>query len=748
MREQPVRGPRKDDGSAGPREGGATARPPWRRPAVAALAAAGAASIAIALLGPVTAVRAGARRAAACLASIEAPRGPALPDCRPEIRWFAAPSRLSWTYEAASRLSEELGVRTAVAEYVDAAVGRPDRAALARATVGVETARSVVAAGSQRITFEELGPARGAPSLGREAVRLGDRRTLLDQPDRWPDWHVRVHTLRAALLDGDLERALEIAGSYAGMDPRDEDLRTTVSAVLCLGTAAEAKRGVGLLSLIEESRASKRHAGMARDWGDVRAVIDACAARAGVEPPPMPQNPEAGAASAVEARAAQRVRLAAAGGEGAAEAKQRAVRALRDLLGSGVALDPRARVDLLAVVLAEDDRLDAAAAAALARPEPEVGDLAPLAGEGPSAHGAEPALWVGSPLAADWLPARGLERPVVSGALRARAAARAVALADSPLLSPAEGDALRAAAAALALNAARALALEGDAPRAIDALDHAGALAPALAPEAARALARSSAWAVAGDRDRALEIVERVDLAAAPPALRAAVLLQRAELLASQGRGLDAARAAVLADEEAARAASSRRPGEAPGAPDGLAALDARARWTRLALARPPGASPLRQGSPPAQLPADLSAAFPWVGFARPDAPWARDDQPALARALAAWSAARDAPPAERRALRYAALRRRGDAPRALVPYAALAAQLLGGDGDAEVWLDAFLALDAMRFSLRHTTFARAEAARWRGDAESAAAWQRRYEALRAVASDPTRAEIAWYLGI
>ncbi|WP_159396913.1 hypothetical protein [Sorangium cellulosum] len=751
-----MRGPRDNDGSAGPREGGAAARPPWRRPAVAALAAAGAASIAIAFLGPVTAVRAGTRHAAACLASIEAPRGPALPDCRPELRWFALPSRLSWTYEAASALSEELGVRAAVAEYVDAAVGRPDRAALARATGGVETARAMVAAGSRRITFEELGPACGAPSLGREAARLGDRRTLLEQPDRWPDWHVRVHALRAALLEGDLERAIEIARSYAGMDPRDEDLRTTVSAVLCLGTAEEAKRGAALLSLIEENRASKRHAGMARDWGDVRAVIDACAARAGVEPPPMPENPEAGVASAVAARAAQRVRLAAAaGGEGAAEAKQRAVRAIRDLLGSAVALEPRARADLLAVVLAEDDRLDAAAAAALARPEPEVDDLAAgedngAAAHGAAAHGAAPAPWVGSPLAADWLPERGLERPVVSGALRARAAARAVELAGSPLLSPAEGDALRAAAVALALHAARALALEGDAPRAIDALDHADALAPALAPEAARALARSSAWAVAGDRARAIEIVERVDLAAAPPALRAAVLLQRAELLASQGRGLEAARAAVLADDEAARAASIRLPREAPHASAGLAALDARARWTRLALARPPAASPLRQGSPPAQLPADLSAAFPWVGFARPDAPWARDDQPALARALAAWSAARDATPPERRALRYAALRRRGDAPRALVPYAALAAQLLDGDGDGdpEVWLDAFLALDAARFSLRHTTFARAEAARWRGDTESAAAWQRRYEALRAVASDPTRAEIAGYLGL
>ncbi|WP_437513559.1 hypothetical protein [Sorangium sp. So ce1099] len=739
MRAQPTS--REGDGSS-PRRGGASAaRPPWLRPLVASLAVAAAALLAVALVGPVAVVRAGARRAAACLASVEAPRGPALPDCRSEIRWFAMPSRLPWTYRAASAHAEELGVRAAVAEYVDAAVGRPDRAALAGATETVETAQAMVAAGSGRITFDELGPACGAPRLAREAARLGDRRTLLERPDRWPDWHVRVQTLRAALSEGDLPRALAIASSYAAMDPRDEDLRTTVGAILCLGTGAEAKRGVELLTLNQNDRASKRHAGMSRNWGELRAVLVACAARAGVEPPAMPEAPEAGVADAVEARLAQRARLAAAAGQGAAEAKQRALRAIRDLLGSAAALDPQARGDLLAVVLAEDEALDAAGAAALARPDDALdGEDEPAAG----APSAAPALRAGSPLAIDWLPERGLARPVLSGSLRARAAERAAELAAAPQISPPERDTLREVAWALALHAARELALEGDAPRAIDALDRSAALAPGTAQEAARALARSSAWLLAGDRDRALALLERIDVAAAPPALRAAVLLQRAELLASRGRQLDAARAAVLADEEAA----ARLSGGA-GTRAGLDLLDVRTRWTRLALARPPGASPLRQGGPPALLPADPSAAWPWVGFASLDAPWARDGQPAFSRALATWSAARDAPPSTRRALRYAALRRRGDAPPALVPYAALAAQLLGdGEGDPEVWLDAFLALDAARFSLRHYTFARAEAARWRGDDGSAAAWQRRHEALRAVASDPTRAEIARYIGL
>ncbi|XXX80534.1 hypothetical protein WMF30_17375 [Sorangium sp. So ce134] len=749
MRAQPTTRPRERDGSL-QRRGAAAARPRWQRPLVLVLATAAVALLVFALLTPVAVVFAGRRSAAACLAAIEAPRGPALPDCRPEIRWFALPSRLPWTYAAASALAEELGVRTAVAEYVDAAVGRPDRAALALAAEAVATAEATVAAGSRRITFDELGPARGAPSLAREAARLGDRRALLEQPDRWPDWHVRVHALRAALAEGDLQRALAIARGYAGMDPRDEDLRTTVAALLCLGAGADAKRGVELLTLTQSDRASKRHAGMARNWGEVRAVLVACAARAGVEPPPMPEDAEAGVADAVEARLAQRARLAAARAD-AAEAKRHAVRAIRDLLASAAALDPDARGDLFAVVLAEDGSLDAADAAALARPEADGieaagdDDLAAGAAGAPAraATGAAPSL-----RALDWLPERGLARPVITGSLRARAAARAAELAAAPGLSPSDGDALRAAAGALALEAARELALEGDAPRALDALDRPGALAPELASSGASALARSSAWALAGERARALELIERADLAPAPPALRAAVHLQRAELLASLGRRHDAARAAVLADEDAAAARAATPAGAPPGLA-GLALLEARARWTRLALAVPGGGAPLRQGGPPAPLPADLSAAWPWVGFARLDAPWARGDQPAFARALAAWSAARDAPPPTRRALRYAALRRRGDAPPALVPYAALAAQLLGeGEGDAEVWLDAFLALDAPRFSLRHTAFARAEAARWRGDEGSAAAWQRRYEALRAVASDPARAEIARHLGL
>jgi hypothetical protein len=117
--------------------------------------------------------------------------------------------------------------------------------------------------------------------------------------------------------------------------------------------------------------------------------------------------------------------------------------------------------------------------------------------------------------------------------------------------------------------------------------------------------------------------------------------------------------------------------------------------------------------------------------------------------ALLAWQAALAAPAPRRLALRYEAVLQRGDAPRWLTPHFALGAGLLAGaPGDVEVWLDAFGALDARRFTHRAVAWARAEAARWRGDTGAAATWSGRLRALRAVAADPARAEIARFIGI
>jgi len=691
----------------------------------------GAALVAIVYGVPKGMLAIGARRAAACLEEIEAPRGPALPDCRRALGWFDLPARAPWTAGAARARVEEIEVRSALSAYADAAVGRPDRGALDRATGGIERAERAVAAGSRRVSFEDLGPSAPAPRLGREAARLGDRRTLVNLADRWGEWYVRAHALRAALAEGEVRRAAEMAERYAGWDPRDEDLRTTVAALLCL--EGDAKRGMEMLVLTQEGRAKHRYAAMARNWGEVRALMVACAARAGVAPPPRPESAEAGEDDAVEVRTVLAARLAAAQGD--AKRARQAAEAARDLLAA-TARRPEARLGLLVAALGAEGEgaLGAAAVAELARAREDEG---------------EPPLAPGPLLAADWLPAPGLDRPALPGADLVAGAERVAALAEVAELGEADRARLREAAVALAFEVARAYAAAGDAAAAVAVIDRLGA----GAGELAAALGRSSAWALTGEPTRALDALDALEragqLAGAPAALRAAVHLQRAELLAGLGRRPEAARAAQAADEAIAEAAPRPAPPGAPPAPHPHALLEARARWTRLALARPPAGTPLRPGVPAAMTATNDKDPFPWVGFADAAARWARPDQPALSVALARWDAARAAPPEARRAFRYAAMRRRGDAPPALAAYLLVGGELLGADeGDTEIWVDALIAVDARRFSYRQIALARAAAARWRGDAEAGAAWWRRYEALRAVATDPARAEIARYLGL
>lgn len=689
-----------------------------RRGSVAAALALATALVAVVAGGPSLMIAIGKRRASACFEAIEAPRGAALPDCGREARWFELPSRVPWTRRAATARAEELRVRLASAAYVDAAVGAPDRAQLDHATGDMENAERLVAGGTRRIRYEDLGPPTAAPRLGREASRIGDLRTLVQLAERWDDWYVRLAALRAALAEGDTASAVRIAARYADFDPRDEDLRVAVAALLCLGE--QPRRGVEMLTFTQNDRATRRYAGMSRGWGDARALIVACAALARAEPPPRPDRAEGGDDDRVEVRVAQAARLAAAAGD-----RRRALdaaRTARDLLASSVGA-PEARIGLLATALAEEGALDAMELLELLRPREASGEAALSFGPLPS-----PALF----------PAPGLLWPVVSGPRLAAAADRAAALSADPALGEADRAAIRGAAAALAFEAARELALAGDAAAAVLVLDRRGE----AAGEAALALGRASAWQLAGDPGRALDALgEPPRFAGEPAATRVAAALTRAELLAELGRRAEAARAAVEADDAATEVA--------------VPSLVARARWTRLWLARPPHAEPLRGG--PERVPAtvprrtdgDRLYPWPWVGFADPAAPWARPGQRDFDLALARWDAARAASPEERRALRFAALRRRGDVPPALTAYLAVAAELLPeGEGDTELWLDALLAADARRFTFREMAFARAVAARFRGDAASAAVWRRRYEALRAVASDPDRAEIARQLGI
>lgn len=698
---------------------------------LAVLATGAAASVTV----PELMLAQGTREAKACLASYEAPRGPEQPTCGKLVEWMVLPARLPWTANRARYRAEELNARIARAKYLDAAASVPSAEGLAKAAEELELEAAVVRNGSQRIVFDELGPSVGAPDVGREADAVGDRRTLLARGEAWLDFRVRITTLRAALLEADPKRAEHLARRYADYDPRDHDSRTSIAAVLCMGLGDDPKRGFEMLPFVQDDRASRRYEGMVRDFGEVRALIVACAARVGQSPPPMPTSPSAGGPDAIEQRTLLRIRLATTHANGeATDAVQSAIAAAKSLLESGPR-NPGARIALLAALLAAGADLDADDVARLARARD---DEEPLAA---------PIAWT----SIEWLAERRPELgdadppPVVPGATFV-AAARGVLGLEAKLRGPKEGprsataEALVLTRGALWLEAAAALAREGDALGGANAADEA-ATALRLGPHG-RALLRSNVFRLVGDREKAFTELAVDDapakderaggVAAADPRIPAAVAIQRAEL------------AMALGKREEARTSAERAEQRADACHDTLFA--ARARWQLAAL----GA---RSAPTPSWADVEAGTALVWIGFGDPLEPYRAGD-PAMqsarvARALDGWVGLAGADPSLRRAARWAALGDRGDAPPWLGVHLALAGHLLApSEGDAEVWLDAVSAFDARRFSLRSYAFARADAARFRGDAEAAARWETRYRFLRGVASDPTRIELARHLDL
>jgi hypothetical protein len=530
---------------------------------------------------------------------------------------------------------------------------------------------------------------------------------LLEGADRWDHWSVRLRALEAALLEEGLSaRTTAMARRFAAWGPHDEDLRAAVAAVLCLGTDGEL--GMSLLSTVPADRARERHESWARNWGDVRVLLVACAAKAHAVPPPPPELNGAGTGDRIEARAALRLRIL--GETGDAGARVGAALDVIQMLKTGP-LGPGGRVRVLAALLASGHPVGEVLAAELATPHTDDGEPPLL----PPPHAITAVDWLQEP--------RGHEPAPWYGALREGAATLA-RMAGSRELTPEQRHALQIVAAATALDAARELALAGDPGGAISVLDRAGDRAlPGGAT--ARSLARSTAWYVAGDPVRALtELGETPGGPADDRAVVAAWWIQRAELLASAGRRDEAARAA---DEglSAAEQADDR-------------GLRARALWTRAVFAR--------TGRP------TTVGAWPWAGDVGTAAAWLAPEAEgtALARALEFWEAARQAPPEALRALRYAAFRaHRGDAPRAPLPYLALGAGLLPpGEGDVEVWLDAFAATWSRRLSMRAYAWSRAEAARFRGDREAAGRWDARRRVLVYLATTKGNAELSAGLGI
>lgn len=730
---------------------------------------------ALAFAAPYASVAYGTRRAAACFERFQAARSPSeRPDCGPEMRWFITPSRIPWTREAASYRGEELYARIAIATYVDAAVGWPDKTTLAQAAVGLAGAEKIVKEGSQRVSMEDLGPSVGSPNLGRAAVQVGDRATLLARADEWTDWHVRLHTLRAALIEGDMPLAIRTAKRYAEFDPRDEDLRVAVAALLCLGD--DAKRGIDFLMSLQDDRASRRYAAMARDWGDVRLLIVACAARASVAPPPKPESPEAGQGDKLEARAALRLRLIPSGEDPAmplaveppgspslpgeapssvADRDRQAVTWAAELLAAGVS-DPRAQLALLALVVGSPYP-----------PSPvQIAELVPGGDDPPLAR---PEAMT----ALDWLlEARGL-RPIAPAAAMKRAAERLGEMAGSVDRDAPSAAAIRAAAGALWIEAGKALALAGEIDQALEAFDRGSSELRWSKP--AVALARSSARVLGGDIHAALAEIDALGPAIRTPpsssseaAILAALLLQRVELLATaspRARGNEPSREATPERLLAQAALDADRAASASA----IAELDVRARWMRLAFVRAPNGSPLRPGTEIDIAQRIPARTWPWIGeiprqnqgpkaslggssggapFLAGESSLDRRWEGPLARALSTWSAAIAASPSERLALRYALLSVRGDAVPSPLAHLSLATELLTGQGGAEVWLDVVMAHSSRLISNRTFAWIRWEAALRRGDLDRATEWRRRFDALRAIASDPEQAEIAAFLGI
>lgn len=659
------------------------------------------------MLVPNALVCVGSREATACFKGFEAPRGAELPWCGDSIKWYSFPARVPWTVTSATYRAEELRVRIAIGQYQNAIAGEPSRADREATAARMEEAAAIVKTGSQRLAFEELGPAVGAPDPGQDALLAGDRDTLLRRAKEWGEWHQRLHTLQAALLEGDFPRALDIARHYATFDPREEDLRSALGGVLCLG--GDTKRGIEMLLHQQNDRASRRYAAMARSWGDVRTAILACAALGRVTPPPRPATSEAGQDDQRETRAPVRLRLVEDHDHRLREAQESAQQMLSNELPAG------ARAPILAALLASGMDLPAATWTELARAHTEDGE--------------PPLLDMGSVNVVSWLDVP-RDRPIAVGPVFRKAAERLLSIADST--DEAQRPPLSAAAGALFIEGARAHVRAGETLAALEMLGRAAPLA--RMDDATRALAEAIILYATGEAEAAHKALSTPAIAAAPPELRAAALTLRAEV--------SGAWAPPSRDEANAAYEAAKQTGSAA-----LVAWARRVRFWAVPTSEPASGAPVST----LDTMAGRFTLWPSLGYSNHQVAWSGADDDRLTlleKNLGVWSAARAAGDAEKRAYRYAFLRHRGDMPDALVPYLAVAGEIAGDGGDPEIWLDAVMATDAPRFSMRAYAWARAQAARARGDRKLFAEWMQRLTALSKIAGDADRADLARFLGI
>lgn len=670
--------------------------------------------VAVGALAPELMLRLAGARATSCLRQTRAVRGERLPDCGSVVGDFRLPARAPWTRRDATLAAEELEARRALDAYVDAAVGAPDPGALAAHAAWVDREHDRVADGSGRLWLEELGPRVAAPSLGELAATLGDRARLLERPERFDAWPVRVAALDAAMLEADFDRVDEIARRFAEWDPRDADLRTQVGAALCLASPTQ---GLELLERVPGDRAAKRSANIARDYGEVWAVTLACAARAGLVAPEPPTTGNAGIADRPETWLPSALRTTKDATERARRLHEAIERLERhDEHGVSPWLDG-ARAALLAAVLhASRDELDEARLAVFARPRAERGEPA----LGPSS------LWLGELLH----DPPGLEPSVPVAWLESTAARLAAAAAR--LSSDDARATLRDGASGMYLRAARMHARAGEAASALAMLELAREQSP-VDPARLRLWSASLAYA-AGAREQALRILEAgppKDAEHAPSDDRATAMRTRARSLA-----LEVLLRASLGDPKRAAQLAALLPELARSIDDPETSLEV----ATVALAFAPEA-----------LRAEAPEAPPWLGLADPQRRWAASAGGRPRDLLASYARALGAASPERRAFRYQSFEQRGDAPRFALPWVLVQGALLDPDAKSdatETWLDAAMAIDRRRSSLSSYAFLRLEAARMRGDAGSAERWRGRLEVLRRIATSDDTLELAGFLGL
>ena len=652
---------------------------------------------------PVAAVEIEAQRLQRCVASLEAARGPELPDCRPHAAMLRVLARLPWVGPGAGRVREEAEVRAAVAAYVDAAVGTPSTALLQERFAALGPLAQMVEAGTARLRLDELGEPLGLTEAGGWAASVGDWASLDRGALSLRDADAIDRALDGALLRGDLDRVFTIADHHR--DPPHEDLRLRVAALLCAG--GEPQRGLRMAADLEERRAAKRSANFSRNFGQARVVVEACASMGKIEAPDVPDYGHAGEwdqrgqAMALRLRRLRRLFPDCDWTEPGSCFQHATVRDnvehVVHMLASGQRLGDR--LELLALVADTVGGVEEALALATVPPAEARERLAEL----------DELL-----LLDDWVALR-VDRPFVS-AERLRAAGDHFEAIDEAAAVDGQRR-LTELIAALKRRAGIAYALRGEVSSALPLLQQgASGLDDG---ETARAILTANAWLAAGDRAAARRALASIH---EPAALAPWYGLLAAQLdlpdVEAARKHLDGARAAAI------RAGAQR--------------VAERLRWLQVALGSPGAASP---GSGGAAARGELPPRLPFVG--PPALPQSEAGRAALLeQLLGVWSSWLADPTEARRADRYTLFRHRGDAPEALAAFLLAAGKLVDDPIEVEPWLDAASARDMPRFSLRGYALARWRAAAWRGDGEAAELWRGRFTSLARLARRRDTAEL------